>query len=72
MFSGAGPDKPVKKQPPTGFFAGRRLFFYSFRSLREEYTIPNKIRAAPARNSGVISSCRIRMPSAVEASGWIG
>lgn len=30
MFSGAGPDKPVKKQPPTGFFAGRRLFFLFF------------------------------------------
>ena len=52
--------------PPVFFYldgaAGRR-------SLREEYRTPNKISAVPAKNSGVIFSCRMRMPSAMEANG---
>ena len=53
------------------WFLGPSVFFYWFAlwSLSEEYSTPNRISAVPARNSGVIFSCRIRMPSPMEASG---
>ena len=39
------------------------------RSLSEEYRTPNKISAVPAKKSGVMVSCRIKIPSAMDASG---